>query len=244
MDNSFAVGLSAQQVLNQRMDTTANNLANMTTTGFKAEHLVMRKLSERPAVASDQPNTIAFVDAWKLQRDMSNGSLERTGNPLDAAIEGEGFFSVRTPDGATAYTRDGRFSMDGSGKLITRDGLTVLGSGGPITVNPDEGQITIGKDGAIVQNEQVIGTLDVVAFDAPAGLEKMGGNLWKANGQTARPPVGMRVAGGFIEGSNVNPVSELTEMINISRTYESVGQMLSNADQMRGGAIDKLSRVS
>jgi flagellar basal-body rod protein FlgF len=244
MDNSFAVGLSAQQVLNQRMDTTANNLANMTTTGFKAEHLVMRKLTEQPATASDQPNTIAFVDAWKLQRDMSNGSLERTGNPLDAAIEGEGFFSVKTPDGGTAYTRDGRFSLDESGKLITRDGMTVMGSGGPITVDPNAGAINIGKDGAVVQNEQVIGTLDVVAFDKPGALEKMGGNLWKPVGQTSRPPVGMRVAGGFIEGSNVNPVSELTQMISISRTYESVGQMLSNADQMRGGAIDKLSRVS
>ena len=244
MDNSFAVGLSAQQVLHQRMDTTANNLANMTTTGFKAEHLVMRKLSEQPATASDQPNTIAFVDAWKLQRDMSTGSLERTGNPLDAAIEGEGFFTVQTPDGGKAYTRDGRFSIDGSGKLITRDGMTVLGSGGAITIDPNAGDVSISKDGAVQQSGQILGKLDVAAFDKPGALEKMGGNLWKPVGQTSRAPVGARIAGGFVEGSNVNAVSELTEMIAISRTYESVGQMLSNADQMRGGAIDKLSRIS
>ncbi|MBI1361617.1 MAG: flagellar basal-body rod protein FlgF [Alphaproteobacteria bacterium] len=243
MDNSFAIGLSAQQVLHQRMDTTANNLANMTTTGFKAEHLVMRELSERPAAAADLPNGISFVNAWKLQRDMSGGPIEHTGNPLDAAIQGEGFFSVQTPDG-TAYTRDGRFGLDSSGQLVTHDGMPVLGSGGPITLDPDAGPVTIGKDGAIVQDGQVVGTLNIVAFDAPAGLEKMGGNLWKANGQPTRAPEGMTVAGGALEGSNVNPVVELTHMIDISRTYEAVGQMLNQADQLRGSSIDKLSRTS
>src|SRR5215470_15797203 len=114
MDNSFMVGLSAQQVLQQRMDTTANNLANMTTAGFKAEHLVMRQLSERPAAADESPTDINFVDAWQLQRDFSAGPLEQTGNPLDMAVDGKGFFAVQTADGE-AYTRDGRFSMDNQG---------------------------------------------------------------------------------------------------------------------------------
>ena len=100
------VGLSAQRVLQQRMDVTANNLANVTTAGFKAERLVMRELSEQPAAASDIPTEIAFVDAWMLQRDFSTGPLEQTGNPLDVAIEGEGFFVVQTETGE-AYTRDG-----------------------------------------------------------------------------------------------------------------------------------------
>ena len=136
------------------------------------------------------------------------------------------------------------FSIDGSGKLITRDGMTVLGSGGAITIDPNAGDVSISKDGAVQQNGQILGKLDVAAFDKPGALEKMGGNLWKPVGQASRAPVGARIAGGFVEGSNVNAVSELTEMIAISRTYESVGQMLSNADQMRGGAIDKLSRIS
>ena len=89
MDNSFMVGLSAQRMLQDRMDTTANNLANLTTAGFKAEALVMRKLSEKPAMAKDIPNEIDFVDAWQLQRDFSTGPMEQTGNPLDMAIEGE-----------------------------------------------------------------------------------------------------------------------------------------------------------
>jgi len=93
------VGLSAQQVLRQRMDATANNLANMTTNGFKAEHVITRELSEKPAAAADTPTDISFADAWTLQRDFSAGPLQRTGNTLDFAIEGEGFFVVQTQAG-------------------------------------------------------------------------------------------------------------------------------------------------
>jgi flagellar basal-body rod protein FlgF len=148
MDNSFMVGLSAQQVLRQRMDVTANNLANMTTAGFKAERLVMRELSEQPAASSDLPTDIAFVDAWMLQRDFSTGPLEQTGNPLDMAIEGEGFFVIETEDGE-AYTRDGRFALDDQGRVVTRSGKVVLGDGGPITVDPEAGPISISREGTL-----------------------------------------------------------------------------------------------
>src|SRR5262245_50506563 len=156
MDNSFMVGLSAQQVLRQRMDMTANNLANMTTAGFKTERLVMRELSEQPAAALDTPQEISFVDAWTLQRDFSTGPLEQTGNPLDLAIEGEGFFVVQTAAGE-AYTRDGRFAMDTQGRIITRNGDLVLGDGGPITIDPDGGPISISREGSVSQNEALLG---------------------------------------------------------------------------------------
>src|SRR6185436_5378835 len=156
MDNSFMVGLSAQQVLQQRMDVTANNLANMTTAGFKTEQLVMRKLSEKPAAASDNPSEIAFVDAWMLQRDFSTGPLQQTGNPLDLAIEGEGFFVVQTANG-DAYTRDGRFSLNDLGQVITHNGDPVLGDGGPITTNPNGGPISISREGTISQEGAQIG---------------------------------------------------------------------------------------
>jgi flagellar hook-basal body protein len=144
MDNSFMVGLSAQQVLRQRMDTTANNLANMTTAGFKVEHIVSRELSEKPATAADTATDIAFTDAWMLQRDFSTGPLEQTGNPLDFAIEGDGFFVVQTAAGE-AFTRDGRFNLDDQGQIITRTGELVMGDGGPITVDP-EGCPSHGRD--------------------------------------------------------------------------------------------------
>src|SRR5262249_9339987 len=226
MDNSFLVGLSAQQVLQQRMDTTANNLPNMTTAGFKAEHLVMRQLSERPASADESPTDINFVDAWQLQRDFSAGPLEQTGNPLDMAVDGKGFFAVQTADGE-AYTRDGRFSMDNQGRVVTRNGDPVQGEGGPLTINPTGGPISVSREGSISQDGAVIGKFKVVEFKTPGGLEKTGENYWRATDEAPGAPQDSKVVSGFLENSNVNPVSELTHMIEISRTYESVSKMIA-----------------
>ncbi len=242
MDNSFLVGLSAQMALRQRMDVTANNLANMTTSGFKAERLVMRDLEEKPAQASEKPKDIAFVDVWQLQRDFSAGPVEHTGNPLDLAIESEGFFVVQTPAGQ-AYTRDGHFSLDGTGRLVTRGGYPVLGGGAPIQLDPNLGEIQVTRDGRIMQQGVEAGALDTVAFDTPSALEKVGDNLWKGVGQPPRPPQSLRISSGFLEGSNVNAISELTEMIEISRAYQSVSKMISQADELRQQSIEKLSQV-
>jgi flagellar basal-body rod protein FlgF len=242
MDNSFMVGLSAQRMLQDRMDTTANNLANLTTAGFKAEALVMRKLSEKPAMASDIPNEIDFVDAWQLQRDFSTGPMEQTGNPLDMAIEGEGFFVVQTPKGE-AYTRDGRFMLSPAGQIVTSSGELVMGSGGPISVDPSGGPLSVTREGTIEQDGAQIGTIRTVAFDTPGALEKTGGNLWRATGETPRAPVNSHVSSGFVEGSNVNAVVQLTDMIEISRAYAAVSNMISTQDELRGASIEKLSRV-
>lgn len=236
------VGLSAQQILRQRMDVTANNLANMTTAGFKAESVITRPLSEAPASASDTPNDIAFADAWLLQRDFSAGEMERTGNPLDLAIEGEGFFTVQTPAGP-AYTRDGRFSLDPAGQLVTRTGQVVLAGGGPLVLDPAAGEVSVARDGAISQNNIRMGALDIVAFDTPEALEKLGDNLWKATDEAPRAPQALRVASGFVEGSNVNAIEQMTQMIEISRAYQSISRMISQADELRSTSIEKLARV-
>lgn len=242
MDNSFMVGLSAQQVLQKRMDTTANNLANMTTAGFKVEHVVSRDLTEKPAAAADSPNEIAFADAWMLQRDFSTGPLERTGNALDFAIEGDGFFAVRTGAGE-AYTRDGRFNLNDAGEVVTRNGEVVLGEGGPITVDPEGGPLSVSREGTISQDGVELGTLRVVSFPTPGALERVGSNLWKATDEQPQPATNARVASGFVEGSNVNAVLELTEMIEISRAYTSIAKMIVQSDELRGTSIDKLARV-
>lgn len=236
------VGLSAQQVLRQRMDMTANNLANMTTAGFKTERLVTRELSERPAAAHDTPTDISFVDAWMLQRDFSAGPLEQTGNVLDLAIEGEGFFVIQTAAGE-AYTRDGRFTLDDQGRVVTRNGDPVLGNNGPITVDPNAGEFSISREGTLTQNNAQLATFRTVAFNTPAALEKIGNNLWRSTGETSRAPENSHIAPGFIEGSNVNAVSELTQMIEISRAYQAVSKMISQSDELRGTSIEKLARV-
>jgi flagellar basal-body rod protein FlgF len=242
MDNSFMVGLSAQQVLRQRMDTTANNLANMTTAGFKVEHIVSRELSEKPATAADTATDIAFTDAWMLQRDFSTGPLEQTGNPLDFAIEGDGFFVVQTAAGE-AFTRDGRFNLDDQGQIITRTGELVMGDGGPITVDPEGGPLSVSREGSINQDGIVLGTLRVAMFQTPGGLERLGSNLWRATDETPQPATEARIRGGFVEGSNVNAVLELTEMIEISRAYTSISKMIAQSDELRGASIEKLARV-
>lgn len=242
MDNAFMVGLSAQQVLQKRMDTTANNLANMTTAGFKVEHVLTRELSEKPAAATDNPSEISFADAWTLQRDFSTGPMERTGNSLDFAIENEGFFAVQTPSGE-AYTRDGRFSLDAQGQIVTRGGHQVLGEGGAITVNPNGGPLSMSAEGSISQDGQVIGKLKVVTFRTPGALEKTGDNLWRATDEQPEAAPGAKVVSGFVEGSNVNAIQELTEMIDISRTYTSVAKMIAQSDELRGASIQKLARV-
>jgi flagellar basal-body rod protein FlgF len=242
MDNSFMVGLSAQQVLQKRMDTTANNLANMTTAGFKVEHVLTRDLTEKPAAASDTPNAISFVDAWTLQRDFSAGPIEQTGNPLDFAIENAGFFSVQTSAGET-YTRDGRFSLNDEGQIVTRNGDLVMGEGGPITLNSAGGAISVTREGSLSQDGQIVGKLKVVDFATPGALEKVGSNLWRATDETPTTATGASVASGFVEGSNVNAVLELTQMIEISRAYASVAKMLSQSDELRGASIDKLARL-
>jgi flagellar basal-body rod protein FlgF len=242
MDNSFMVGLSAQQVLQKRMDTTANNLANLTTSGFKVEHVVSRALSEKPAAAADSPQDISFADAWTLQRDFSTGPLEQTGNPLDFALEGNGFFEVQT-QGGTAYTRDGRFGLNDAGEVVTRNGDPVMGEGGPITVNATGGPLSVSREGSISQDGVILGKLKTVQFQTPGALERMGSNLWKATDEQPQPATDVRIAAGMVEGSNVNAVLELTEMIDISRAYTSVAKMLSQSDELRGTSIEKLAKV-
>ncbi|MEM6625404.1 MAG: flagellar basal-body rod protein FlgF [Pseudomonadota bacterium] len=244
MDNTLLVGLSAQQVLRQRLDVSANNLANMDTVGFKAEALVNREIEEKPARVTERPSDVVFVDAWALQRDMSVGPIERTGNPLDVAIEGDGFFAIESPGGEPVYTRDGRFSIDGDGRLVTRSGLLVLGEGdAPIQTDPEAGPVKISQDGAIGQGDAEIGRFKLVDFQTSGALEKIGDGLLKATVEEPGPPETIRLAQGFVEGSNVQAIGEMTRLIEISRAYEGVSRMLNQSNQLREKAVDKLARV-
>jgi flagellar basal-body rod protein FlgF len=241
MDNALMLGLQAQRVLQRRMDVAANNLANVGTSGFKADAPVMEFEDGSSAHALDDPADIIFVRDIGVIRDMGQGPVAMTGNPLDVAIEGAGFFMVEGPSGPL-YTRDGAFSLTGDGRLVTSEGRAVLNSGGaPIVFDPQGQSPSIGRDGAIRVAGVEAGRIGVAAFAAPGALSKVGDNLWDAQGQTSQPFEGV-VVQGALEGSNVRPVIELTRLIEISRAYHSAARIVSNADELRQRAIERLGR--
>jgi len=241
MDNAQMLGLQAQRVLQRRMDVTANNLANVATSGFRADALVLEEAGRTNAHADADPRDIRFVRDVTLMHDMRQGPIAITGNPLDVALEGDGFIMVEGPNGPL-YTRDGAFSLTGEGRLVTSDGRAVLNSGGaPIVFDPQGENPVIGRDGAISVAGVEAGRIGVVSFAAPGALSKVGDNLWDAQGQAAGEFGGI-VLQGAVEGSNVRPVVELTRLIEISRAYQSAARIVSNADDLRQRAIERLGR--
>lgn len=237
------LALQTQRVLQRRMDISANNLANVSTTGFKADEMVMEEVDDTNASADADPQNIVFVRDIGLTRDMSQGPIAMTGNALDVAIEGQGFFMVQGPNGPL-YTRDGAFTLTGEGGLVTSDGRAVLSSGGaPLTFDPQGEAPVIGRDGAIRVAGAEVARIGVANFAAPGALSKVGDNLWSAQGQTAAPFGGIIVQGA-LESSNVRPVIELTRLIEISRAYQSAAKVVSNADDLRQRAIERLGRAA
>lgn len=238
------LGLQTQRVLQRRLDVAANNLSNVNTSGFKADDLLTEEVDNTGASADENPTDIRFVRDVGLGRDMRQGEIASTGNPLDVAIEGNGFFMVQGPGGQTMYTRDGAFKLSSDGQLVTGDGRPVLNSGGaPITIDSDTGEgPQIGRDGAITVAGNEVGRLGVVMFAAPGALSKVGDNLWDAHGQASEPFDGV-VMQGALEGSNVRPVIEITRLIEISRAYQSAAQFVANADSLRQRAIQTLGQA-
>ena len=237
------LGLQTQRVLQRRLDVSANNLANVDTSGFKADELITEEIDDTGASTEVNPTDIRFVRDIGLGRDMSQGEIASTGNPLDVAIEGNGFFMVQGANGQPMYTRDGAFKLAADGQLVTRDGRPVLNSGGaPISIDAQGESPTIGRDGAITVAGNEVGRLGVVMFTAPGALSKVGDNLWDAHGQQSQPFDGV-VVQGALEGSNVRPVIEITRLIEISRAYQSAAQFVANADSLRQRAIQTLGQA-
>jgi len=252
MQNMHLIGLSRQMVLERQMDVVANNVANVNTTGFKAdrslfaEHL-MPGAHEDNFVAGDR--RLSYVNDRATFHDFSQGAAEQTKNPLDVAIDGGGFFVVQTPSGER-YTRDGSFQINNQGQLVNASGYPVLGGGGPITFQQTDKQITIASDGNVTVVEgtnridSVRGKLRLVSFAQAQRLQKEGSNLYSAaDGATAAPDTTSRVRQGFIEKSNVNSVLEMSRMIEVTRTYTQISALLQQQSDLHKSAIEKLADV-
>lgn len=205
------------------MDGIATNLANVNTAGFKAEQMIFAEFVERTSRAGEP---LSLVHDVSFLRDMSEGTMIGTGNPLDLAISGDGFFAVQTADGPR-YTRHGAFRLDNLGQVVTLSGDPVQGAGGaPILVPQGTATITITRDGTVSADGNPIGQIQVVGFQAPQALTKEGNDLYNAEGQQPTPPANAEILQGTIEGSNVQGVVEMTRMIDVVRSYEAANRVI------------------
>lgn len=254
-----ATGMKAQEML---IDNTANNLANVNTTAFKRSRMDFADLyytSQRTpgsSVSNAQVSPTGLqigngVRVVATSKSFVNGTAEQTGNPLDVAIEGDGFFPVQVTNGETRYTRAGSFKLDSQGRLTTPDGFLVLPG---ITVNggSDNMSITVGRDGTVQvgttgsdQGRQPIGQLQIATFLNPAGLSSEGNNLYAetlASGAAQLGTPGATGYGqlnqGFLEGSNVEVVTELISLIAAQRAYEINSRAIRAGDEMLSTSID------
>jgi flagellar basal-body rod protein FlgF len=245
VENAAYIGLSRQMTLRRELDIAANNIANADTTGFKVEQLLLgTEIGARARNDSIRPGA-SFVLDRGVGRDFSQGSLQQTGRDLDFAVDGEGVF-FKVQDGATeAYTRDGAFTISPEGELVTKAGLPVLGEGGPIVIDPAQGPITVADDGNISQNGIAIGQLGLARFDNLAVLSKEGDGLYRnASNATPIDAAGAQVRQGMLEGSNVNPLVEITQLIEISRAYERATKMIENVTELSRRSVERLGRSS
>ena len=244
MDNTLYISLSRQMTLRREMDVIANNIANADTTGFKVENLMVRTEPARPAHMADGPNPVKFVLDDGVARDFTQGSMQTTGGAFDLAIEGKGFFKVETPAGER-FTRDGRLTLSPEGKLVTEAGDAVQGESGEIVVDPAKGQVAIAQDGTVSQAGEKVGKVGVFLFDDRSVLAKDQGNLFKntSNAQP-NPDTASRLHQGMLEGSNVNPILQITRMIEVSRAYESVVKSMENTADLSRRAVERLGRVA
>ena len=221
----------AKHTLGQQA-AVSNNLANINSTGFRAELHKLRSVE----VQTDALRSRAFVVDASVASDFATGPIAFTGRQYDAAIEGKGWFAVQTPDGTEAYTRDGSFEVSPNGVLQTRSGLPVIGDGGPITIPPDN-EIVIGKDGSISaftpDQGNVVNVVAQLKLVNPPEQDLVRGDdglFRQRNGQQAAVDETVQVAGGYLEGSNVNVVDQLVQMISLSRQFEMQTRMLQTAE--------------
>jgi flagellar basal-body rod protein FlgF len=231
------VALSNEMALSRQMEVVANNLANASTPSFKAEHVLFAEYIDRKG-----SSPVAFVQDFGTARDLSEGPLSRTGNPLDIALQGEGYLKVDTPWGVR-YTRNGRLQLDTNGQLVTAQGHPVLDDGDqPISVPSDAKSITITHDGAISTDKGQAGKIEVVRFQDERALQPVAGGLFVTAEQPS-PATATTVLQGMIEDSNVKPIVEMTRMMKIAQNYTSTKNLIDAESDRVKNAIDKLGSV-
>lgn len=234
MESTAYIALSRQMVLDRKMDVIAHDIANATTSGFKATALLLEPV---PVDAGDHQR-LAFVQDFGMIRDLRPGPVTTTGNPFDIAIEGPGYLAVQTAAGVR-YTRSGQLHASDLGELATAAGDPVLDDGGaPLAIPLDAGPVTIAADGTVSTPTAVIGRLDLVTFADEQRLEPVGDGLYR----TTQPPqpATARVVQGALEGSNVRPIIEMVEMMATLRAYQGTQHLLDTDHDLHRRAIERM----
>lgn len=253
MTTALQIARSGLDALDQRMKTISNNLANVSTTGFKKDRAsfatLMYQDDRSPGAASGADTQYATglgtgtgVRVVGTERMHSQGTLQQTDNALDMAIDGAGFFAVQLNDGTVGYTRDGGFKLSANGEVVTASGLRLAQ---PLTIPDGAQQITISQDGIVTASVAgqaapvEVGQLQLTRFLNPAGLMPLGDNLYRETAGSGPPTLGVagqagmgNIRQGMLEGSNVSTVQELVDMIETQRAYEINAKVINAADEM------------
>lgn len=247
MITALNTGASAVSSQETAIDTLANNIANINTTGFKQQRSDFADLLYTP-LRSDEPASQAPLAGVGMrvaanQTIFSQGSLVQTGNSQDLAVDGDGFFQVTLPNGQTAYTRDGSFQVDGNGNLVTADGYPVY----PGVNIPADSQMSVTSDGRVLLQQagqtgsRQIAQLTLTTFTNPAGLVKAGDNLYQPSANSGTQVTGNPGSGtlgsircGFLESSNVDLTNAMSALIEAQRAYQANARVITNADTMQG----------
>jgi len=258
MNGTLYIAASAALDHQRRLEVLTNNLANVNTAGFKADDIAFQVTSpgvdleetkneavkDETARGSAQQNNDNLPATLKLQgyTDFSAGPSRHTGNSLDVALEGDGFFSVQTPSGVQ-YTRQGSFALDQEGVLVTQDGRPVMGEGGAITIEGKK--VTIDEQGYVSVDGNEVDRLSIVVFSNQQALAKVGSSLFAAagSGETGRPAENVVVKQGYLESSNVNAIRMMTDMIAEMRIVEAYQKMMRTADTANTKAVNELGRL-
>lgn len=256
MIRGLYIGASGMLVELRRTDVISNNLANAATNGYKRDELVgegfpamlLRRLNDVPGptgLPAGYPPVVGRLGlggtASETATDWATGPLTETGNPLDLAIAGDGLFAVRTPNGER-YTRDGAFTRDAQGFLVTEGGLPVLGENGPIQLGA--GAVEVAGDGTVSVDGEPAGRLRLVRFPAGARLLKEGDNLYVAAGAAGEPAGdSASVRQGYLERSNVNTVREMIGLISSFRSYEANQKVIQTQNELLQKTVTEVGRV-
>jgi len=224
MDNGVYIMLSRQLALFRDMEVTANNIANTNTTGYNSQHMLFNSYLTKD-INQGVRNPMSFAYDISTYRNTEPGALISTGNPMDFAIQGEGYFMIETPLGIR-YTRAGNFQIDASGIITTADGYPVLGPGEQrITLPEGAREIEVGSNGSVRVNGEEFANMSLVRFDNEQLLERLDGRLYKTDAEPQDAP-DARIVQGALEGANVKPVLEMTHMIDVSRSVGSTARFI------------------